>query len=70
MTLDKVEFKSGSTLNDKKGKGKHRGKNKIKMRAEGVSGPIWLHSILKFSDFSNFSDFGYKFRGIPNLYFG
>ena len=26
-------------------------------------------SVLHFADFSDFSSFGYKFRGIPNLYY-
>ena len=32
------------------------------------SHPIWLHSILHFTYFSDFSHFGYKFGGILNLY--
>ena len=34
--------------------------------------PVWIPfgciSILHFSDFSDFSSFGYKFRGVPKLW--
>ena len=31
--------------------------------------PFGCISILPFTDFSDFGSFGYKFTGIPNLYY-